>query len=118
MKYVRQICVIFLFSFLGELCAAMIPFQLPAAIYGMILLVLALLLKLVKFEWVKEAGAFLTGLLPLLFIVPVVGLMDHWDSVASSVWAIGAIIVVTSVAVFAVTGIVTQKIMEKRDNHD
>lgn len=119
MQSISQIAIILVFSFLGELCAAVLPFQLPAAIYGLILLVVALLTKLVKLEWVRDAGSFLSGLLPLLFIVPVVGLLDHWDSIAGDLLAAGLIILVTSVLVFAVSGIVTQTIIDwRRRQHD
>lgn len=118
MKYLRQLGIILTFSFLGELCSAVIPFRLPASIYGMVLLVIALLLKIVKFEWVRETGAFLSGLLPLLFIVPIVGLLDHWDAVKGDTLAIALIIVVTAVATFALSGIVTQKIMDRKERTD
>ena len=42
MKYVRQFMIILLLSFLGELLKYMIPLSIPASIYGMILLFLAL----------------------------------------------------------------------------
>ena len=54
MKYIRQICIIFIFSFLGELCHAAIPLSIPASVYGMVLLFAALRLKIVPKEGVKE----------------------------------------------------------------
>ncbi|MCD7917819.1 MAG: CidA/LrgA family protein [Clostridiales bacterium] len=119
MQSISQLAIILVFSCLGELCAAVLPFQLPAAIYGLILLVFALLTKIVKLERVQDTGAFLSGLLPLLFIVPVVGLLDCWDSIAGDIGAVGIIILVSSVLVFAVSGIVTQKIIDwRRRQHD
>ena len=48
MKYIGQFCIIALFSLLGELLHMLIPFPIPAAIYGLALLFLALLCGLVK----------------------------------------------------------------------
>jgi len=57
MKYIRQFAVILLFSFLGELCHLMLPIPIPASIYGMVLLFLALALGLLKVDAVKETGS-------------------------------------------------------------
>ena len=42
MKYVKQFALILLFSFLGEVCRFLIPINIPASIYGMVLLFAAL----------------------------------------------------------------------------
>ena len=36
MKYLKQILIILAFTGLGELLAALIPFPIPAAIYGIV----------------------------------------------------------------------------------
>ena len=46
MKYLKQIALIVLFSFLGEVCRAVIPLPVPASIYGMVLMFAALSLKI------------------------------------------------------------------------
>jgi holin-like protein len=48
MKYLFQFCIIGLFTFLGELLHALIPFPIPAAIWGLILLFLALLTGILR----------------------------------------------------------------------
>ena len=93
MKYIRQICVVFIFSLLGELCHAVIPLSLPASVYGMILLFAAIKLKVVPVEKVREAGGFLVALLPLIFVVPAVGLLGYWPVIAGNVIAFGCMIV-------------------------
>ena len=42
MKYVKQIVIILVFTTLGELLSAVIPFPIPAAIYGIVLMLIAL----------------------------------------------------------------------------
>ena len=66
MKYIRQLGIILLFSLAGDVCHGLLPFPIPASIYGMVLLLLALTCKLVKVEDVKQTGDFLVSLLPLL----------------------------------------------------
>jgi len=108
MKYIRQFAVILLFSLLGELCHLIIPLPIPASIYGMALLFLSLALKVLKVEAVKETGAFLVGLLPLLFVVPTVGLMGCWDLVQDNLLQIVILIVVTTVLTFGLSGALTR----------
>lgn len=111
MKYIKQLCLITLFSFLGELCRYLIPFPIPASIYGMVLMAAALGLKLFRPEDVHDAGSFLTSLLPVLFVVPLVNLMDCWSQLRDNLVPLLIIIVVSTVIVFGVSGVVTQLLM-------
>lgn len=115
MKYLPQLCIILAFSFLGELCHYLIPAPIPASIYGMVLLFLALSLKLVPVKLVKDAGGFLTGILSVLFVAPIVNLLDCWATVKGELLPIFIIILVTTVAVFAVSGWVTQLLLKGKE---
>lgn len=59
MKYLRQLLMILIFSFIGEVLHAVIPIQMPASIYGLVLLFIALMTGLVKLPQVHEAARFL-----------------------------------------------------------
>lgn len=118
MKYLKQICLILLFSFLGELCRYLIPLTIPASIYGMILLFAALALKIIPIESVRETGMFLTSILSLLFVAPMVQLMDFWPVMRPVLIPILVICLVGTVVVFAVSGIVTQWLIRKGEKQD
>lgn len=111
MKYLKQIAWIVLFSFLGELCRAWIPLPVPASIYGMVLLFGALGLNIVKLEQVREAGHFLTAILPVLFVAPLVSLMDCWPLLRENLLPLALMTAVTTVTTFAVAGLVTKWVM-------
>ena len=83
MKYVRQLLIILFVSFFGELLKYIIPLSIPASIYGMVLLFLALELKILKVSDIKETSNFLIEIMPLMF-VPGVGLLDSWGSSAAN----------------------------------
>ena len=108
MKYIKQFCVIMLFSLAGELCQLLLPLPVPASIYGMVLLFLSLASGLLKVDAVKETGSFLVSLLPLLFVVPTVGLMGHWDLIRNDLLQIVALLVVTTILTFGVSGMLTK----------
>ena len=78
MKYIKQLSIILLISFLGELIHYLLPLPIPASIYGLILLFVALLTGIVPLSAVKETGNFLIEIMPLMFIPSAVGLMESW----------------------------------------
>ena len=114
MKYLQQMLLILLFSFLGELLHSFIPAPIPASIYGMVLLFLALSLKIVKLEQVKDSGVFLVSFLPVLFVAPIVSLMDCWDVIQPNLLAITVILLVTTALCFVITGWTTQFLTGKK----
>lgn len=108
MKYLKQVCLILLFSFLGEVCRYFIPIMIPASIYGIGLLFAALALKIIRIEDVRETGSFLTSLLPLLFVAPTVALMEYWHLVKPVLLPFALISFVATILVFAAGGLVTK----------
>ena len=120
MKFLRQMCIIVLFSFLGELCRAVIPFPIPASIYGMVLMLGALFLKIIKVDQVKDAGNFLVSFFPVLFIAPTVNLIACWDYIKNDLLALVAIIILTTLVTFGVSGMVTQWVSRRKGgrSHD
>ena len=118
MQYLKQIALILVFSFLGEVCRAMIPLPIPASIYGMVLLFAALSLKIVKSAQVKDAGGFLTSMLPVLFVAPAVNLMDCWPQMRDAIIPLAVIVLATTVITFGATGLVTKLTMKGEKGHD
>ena len=120
MKFIRQFLYILVFTLLGELLQNIIPLPIPAAIYGIILLFIALLTGILKEEKVAETAQFLISLLPLLFVAPAVSILQHWHLIAPNVGTILLITVVSTYVVFTVSGLVTKKLLKHKeeDNHD
>ena len=77
-NYLFQFARILAFCFLGEVCHAVLPLPVPASVYGLVLLLLALNFRLIRLEDVKEVGVFLTGFFPLLFVPAAAGVMELW----------------------------------------
>jgi len=108
MKYLSQFLYILLFSLLGELLEWLIPFPIPAAIYGLVLLLLALMTGIVKEKQVSEVSAFLISLLPVLFVPPLAKILLYWNLISPNLAAIAIICVVSTVFIFAISGLVTK----------
>ena len=107
--------MILIFSFIGEVLHAVIPIQMPASIYGLVLLFIALMTGLVKLPQVHEAARFLIEIMPMLFIPAGVGLMVSWGALKPVILPISIIIVVTTILVMGVSGRVAQFILKRED---
>ena len=114
MKYVRQFLIILLVTFLGEACRYLLPLPVPASIYGLLLLLAALLAGIIKHEQVKEVSRFLIEVMPLMFIPASVGLLESWGALQGILAEVLAITAVSTVLVMGVSGVVTQRIIRRR----
>lgn len=111
MKYVRQLIIILLISFVGEILNYLLPLPVPASIYGLLLLFAGLVSGVIPLEKVKDTGHFLVEIMPLMFIPAAVGLLESWG-VLQPVWMpIITITVVSTVVVIAAAGLTTQGII-------
>ena len=108
MKYVIQFLIIAAFAFICELLHWFIPLPIPASIYGIVLLFIALELKWVKISDIREVSSFLIAVMPIMFIPAAAGLMESWGAVKSSVWEYALITIVSTFVVMGVSGAVTQ----------
>ena len=118
MKYIKQLMWILLFSGIGELLQAVIPLPIPAAIYGLVLLFLALMTGIVKKEHVADTAHWLISIMPLFFVAPTVKLLSYWGVIKPALVPILVVLILSTVVVFAVAGLVTQWLRRKGDSHD
>ena len=86
----------------------MLPLPIPASVYGLVLLLLALKTGLVKLDQVKEVGTYLTGIFPLLFVPAAAGVMELWAGMGSMLIPILISIIPVTVLVMVTAGKTTQ----------
>ena len=119
MKYLNQFLIILGFSLCGEALYRFIPLPIPASVYGIALLFLALCVKLIRVEDVKDAGGFLTSILPVLFVSPAVGILENWDLIRDAVLVIFLLSLISAFLTFAVSGRVAQLLAGRKEaEHD
>lgn len=116
MRYLVQFLWIIGFSFLGEGLHALLPFPIPASIYGMVLLFLALALKLVRLDQVRQTGHFLVNIMAVLFVCPAVGLLKCWPVFRDNLLFLGAVILASTALTFWVSGGVTQWFLRRKED--
>ena len=111
MKYIKQFCIIILISLAGEILNYIIPLPIPASIYGLLIMLTCLCTGVISPESVRDCAHFLIEIMPLMFISPAVGLIASWDSIRPKVVCYIVMTAVSTIAVMAVSGRVTQAVL-------
>ena len=113
MKYLSQFCIILGFTLAGEALQRILPLPIPASVWGLALLFLALCFGLVKLEQVKDAAGFLISVMPLMFVSPAVGIVENWNLIKGQLLPIFLLLAATTFLVFGISGCLTQLLMKK-----
>lgn len=121
MKYIKQFAIIITVSFVGELLSYFIPLPIPASIWGLALMLLLLILRIVKLDAVRDAAKFLVSLMQIMFIPAAVGLLTSLDALRNALVPIVIAIVAVTPIVFFCSGKSTDiliSLTEKRKGDD
>jgi holin-like protein len=113
MKIYRQLLLILLFSFVGEILSTVLKLPVPGSIIGMLLLFFALEFKIVKVDDLKEVGEFLLGNMTILFLPAGVGIMAHFTTIAKVWWQLAIITVVALIVNIVIVAKIVQFIKVK-----
>ena len=117
MKHIFSLGVVLLFCFFGEIVKAVLPFPIPASIYGMVLLFIALKLKIIKLEQISNVAHYFISIMLIFFIMPAVSIMDSFSLIKNHVFEILIAIIIPTILVVIVTGLVTQKVEKLSMRH-
>ena len=115
MKYVRQIGIIWGMTMAGEFLNFLLHFPVPAGVYGLFLLLGALLTGVVKIESVEATGNFLMDIMSMMFIPATVGLVEYAQQIGEILVPYTVIIACSTVAVMAATGRLAQVMIERQE---
>ena len=113
MKFIKQLSIILSISFIAELMEYLIPIPVAASIYGLVLMLLGLITKVIPLEKVEGAADFLVSVMPIMFIPPTVGIMTSVEALKQMLVPLCVISVVSTILIMAVTGRVSQSILRK-----
>lgn len=116
MKYARQFAIILVVSMIGEILNRVVPLPVPASIYGLILMFAALRAGIIKLNAVRETGYFLIEIMPVMFIPAAVGLLETWGMLRQVWLPFCVITLLSTIAVMAVAGHVTQGVLKGSRN--
>ena len=118
MKYVKEIVWIIAFTFIGEALNKLLPLPVPAGVYGLLLLLLALISGIVKLQDVESTGNFLLDTMTIMFIPAAVGIMSAVDTLLPVLLPYAFIIVISTIVVMVSTGLMASFIIKHSESKD
>lgn len=114
MKYIKQLLIILLVSFIAEAMEYFIPLPVAASVYGLILMLIGLMTGIIPLEKVEGAADYLVGIMALMFVPPTVGIMATVDELKEMGVALVVISAVSTLIIMVVTGKVAQFILNRK----
>lgn len=118
MKAVKEIMWIMGITAIGEICNQVLPFPVPAGVYGLFLMLILLCSGILHLEDVDGTGNFLLDHMALMFIPAGVGIIRYTEQIKEIGLIYLFIIIISTMIVFAVTGKLTQLVIKKNHNSD
>ena len=96
-----------MFAFAGEVLAVVVPLPVAGPIYGIVLLLFALIFGM-PIKYVDGVADFILGFLGLFFIAPAVGILEIFDSIRP-IWPMLAVILISAYLIsMLVTGTIAE----------
>ena len=114
MKYMKQLGIIFAVTCIGEILKYVIPLPIPASIYGLVLMLVLMMSRIVMLEQVQDVADFLIEIMPMMFIPAAVGLLVSWKQLKSMLVPVVVITIVSTIIVMAMTGKVSDFLTKER----
>ena len=116
MKYFRQFGIIMLITCIAEGIKYFVPLPIPSSVYGLCLMMFCLMTKVIKLGAVEDAAVFLIEIMPVMFIPAGVGLLASFDELEDMLVPVLVITPVSTVVVMAVSGKITQALIERKEH--
>lgn len=104
MNTAKELCIILGISFLGECIGKLLPFPVPASIYGMFILFFALISGFLCLKQIEQTADGLLDMMPVLFVPAGAGLINNLNDLRQFLFPIILILFLTTIIVMAATG--------------
>lgn len=106
--YIKQLFILLAALFIGFIASEGFGIPLPSNVIGLLLLLFALIIGLIKLKDVEDTADFIIKHLALFFVAPTVGLMLYFDLIKESFLQIALPLFGSIIIGFFVAGKVTQ----------
>lgn len=119
MKYLSQFVIIIAVTVAAELIKFLLPFPIPASIYGLVLMFTLLKSGILKLSAVEDVSNFLISILPLILVPTSVSFITAVDEMMKLLPAVLLLGTVGTLLVMFVTGRTAQWFSRrKEDRHN
>ncbi|MHC0038779.1 CidA/LrgA family holin-like protein [Pseudoneobacillus sp. C159] len=111
MKYliiIGQICLLYLFFFIGTVIHNFFHTIIPGSINGLILLFICLCLKIIPVKFIEHGAGFMLSMLTFFFIPATVGIMNYPSLLSLKGLLFFLVVLLSTVISIAIAGTVSQ----------
>lgn len=118
MKFIKtafQILLLYGIFLTGSWLTTVLHLPLPGSIVGLLLLWVALLLKILRLEWVESGGHVFLSYLPLFFVPAMVGVMDYGSLFVGKGFLLIPITIISTFFTMWVSGLTSQFIVRQAE---
>lgn len=111
----KQMAIVFFVLIMGEFLNRTIIHFIPGSVLGLLILLFALELKIIRVEMVVDFGSFLLKNLAFFFVVPGVSLLQYLPILSQNWWKIALVSIISTFIVMIVTGFTLQLFLNRYD---
>ncbi len=112
-RIIAQVCILWLFYFIGELIVEWTGLFLPPSIIGLVLLWGMLMLNIINVKLIQDGASFLIAFLTLFFIPATVGVVDYPELLSVSGLLLVLAVFLSTIVTIIATGKLSQYIERK-----
>ena len=113
-----ELAIIFAVCLLGEVISDILPFEFSASVLSMIILLVLLAVKALKFEHIKSTADFLSSNMAVFFIPYGVKVLQYLDVIRENLILFMLIVLATTPVVYGVTALTAQLIIKLQKGED
>ena len=110
-----QLALLLAVCLAGEFITALLPFKFSASVLSMLILLLLLAAKAVKYENIKPTSDFLLGNMALLFVPLGVSLLEYTHIISANLVLFAVVVLFTTPVVYAVSAFTAQAVINYQD---
>jgi holin-like protein len=114
MKTLKQLGIIITILLVGQILQQHFNLPIPGTVMGMIILLVLLLLKILKLQWVEKISSILLEHLSFLFVPAGVGILTSLDKFKGKVIPLFIVVMVSTIVVMVVTGVTVQLLIKNK----
>ena len=107
-----ELAVILAVCFVGDVLVKLLPFNFSASVLSMVILLVLLVTKAVKFDYIKNSASFFNSNMAVLFIPYGVKLLEYLDVVKENLLLFVIIVLITTPVVYGVTALTAQLVIK------
>lgn len=112
-RTIAQICIVWLFYFIGVLIVEWTGIVIPASIIGLLLLWLLLMFKVINVRLIQEGASTLIAFMTLFFIPSTIGVIEYPELLTTAGLLLVIAVIFSTVITIVMTGKVSQLIERK-----